>query len=381
MDDERGRNRSTPSDVSDAVTGGSVAASVRRAATLVGIWSIPAVLGAAGYAFGERAGGGGTMRASQYVGHSFALWWVWVPVTPIIAVHLRRPAPRLEQLLKHVTTLLLVLVAQTWLTTEVGRMTGHSFAAMGLRQNLVFALEQLLPFDVLVYVAVVAVIARLDVGERYRARDLRASQLETQLERARLAALQTQLQPHFLFNALNTVAMLIRCNRKEEAVDTVADIGELLRHVLEASNTPDIPLADELGFVRRYLDVAQMRMRERLQVSIELSDAVADVPIPSLLLQPLVENALKHGAGTPTNHIDVRCAARGGYLHLEVADTGPGLPPEFSLDTVSGIGLRNVRQRLQTQFGAEARLTIRGGVGSGTVASIDIPLPHRGHAR
>ena len=344
---------------------------------LIGVWTIPALLGVAGYALGagiERGGGG--MRPSHYIAHSLALWCVWIPVTPIVFALHRRRDRIVEMALMHGVTLAAVLVAQSWLTVVVARATGHVLARFGFRENMLFAVENLLPYDALVYAGIVAAAVGIDYARRYRDRDLRASQLETQLERERLDVLQRQLQPHFLFNALNAITMLIRSDQKEKAVESVVGFSELLRYILAESGTMDVRVERELAFVRRYLDIARLRLGDSLQVSLEMGHGVESALMPNLLLQPLVENAVKHGVarGSIDARIRVRCDRVRNRLRLEVLDNGSGLPPDFELSQSGGIGLRNVRERLQGLCGPEAALTIGAAVGGGTSAVIELPF-------
>jgi two-component system LytT family sensor kinase len=348
--------------------------SMRRLAIIVGAWTAPALVGIVGYSFGQMAGAGSTMRVSHYVAHSFALWYSWIPATPVIFwIHRHRRA-WWRSMFAHAATLAAVFALQSWLTVIVGTVTGHVIARVGVRQNLAFAVTNLLSYDALIYVGVVVVAVGVDYARRYRDRDVRAAQLETQLERARLESLQMQLQPHFLFNALNAIAMLIRCDRKAEAVKTVVGFGELLRYVLAESATFDVPLAEELDFVTRYLEIARVRFGDSLHVSIHAGAGAATALVPNLLMQPIVENALKHGIGAAGGHISIRAECRGSRLRLECADDGAGLPSDVDLSRTDGIGLSNLRQRLDALYGDRGSFTIRSRTGRGTVAVIEIPF-------
>jgi len=220
----------------------------------------------------------------------------------------------------------------------------------------------LLPYDLLIYVGVLAVAFGLDYSRRYRDRDLRASQLETQLERARLTALQSQLQPHFLFNALNSVAMLVRRDRKEEALDTLIGFGELLRYLLDEAGTVDLPLDEELGFVRRYVAIEQVRYRDRLRVEWDVAPDARSALVPNLILQPLVENAVKHGIAHLPNGGRLRIAAQrregGATLRIEVENDGPPVDGVVSIAETQGTGLRNLRDRLAAIVGPSTKLEV-----------------------
>jgi hypothetical protein len=355
-----------------------------RLTILIAIWTVPIILGMAGHFFGGVMAGDDRMPAIHIIGHSVAMWWVWIPATPMI-FWLQRlwstpsPPPRLRVniILGHIGTLGALFLVQNWSTLAVGHLTGHVSNRVTWLMNFTALVVNLLLYDVFIYLGVVAVAAGIDYARRYRDRDLRASQLETQLERARMHTLQAQLQPHFLFNALNAIAMLVRRDRKQEAIDVVVGFGELLRYVLNESGTLDVSLAEELSFVRRYLDIERVRLGERLRVTIDVDEEASRALVPNLILQPLVENALKHGIVVRPEGGALRIAGRrfGNRLRLEVEDDGPGVGADFSLDAADtrGVGLRNLRDRIELFFGAAGLVSIGTGLSGGTLAVIEIP--------
>jgi sensor histidine kinase YesM len=351
----------------------------------MGVWTVPILLGMAGHLFGGLMTRSDYMPASHLVGHSVAIWWVWVPATPIIFWLQRlwssRPAPALRRrvavIVGHILTIGALFLVQSWSTLVVGHVTGHVSPDITWLMNFTQLVVNVLLYDVFIYLGVIAVAAGIDYARRYRDRDLRASQLETQLERARMQSLQAQLQPHFLFNALNTIAMLVRRDRKHEAIDVVVGFGELLRYVLNESGTLDVSLGEELGFVRRYLDIERVRLGDRLRVTIDVDPEAEVALVPNLLLQPLVENGLKHGIVVRPEGGSLRIAAKreGDVLRLEVEDDGPGVGAAFSLDDDSarGVGLRNLRDRIDLFFGHRGSFAIGPGPSGGTLAVVHIP--------
>lgn len=353
---------------------------MRRGSLLVAVWSIPVIIGTGGHYFGLMMGREG-MPAYHIVGHSLAMWYVWIPATPLIFGAQRHFASRIagwpRTIATHLAIISAVFLGQTWLTLIVGHATGHVPAHVTFGANFTALVINLLLYDILIYVGVIAVATGIDYARRYRDRDLRASQLETQLERARLEALHSQLQPHFLFNALNSVAMLIRRDRKEEALDVLIGFGELLRYVLDEAGTIDVLLGEELRFVRRYLEIEQVRHRERLRVDFEVEPAAERAIVPNLVLQPFVENALKHGiAHLPAGGcVRVEATRVGATLRLAVANDGPPLPPDFAVERTSGVGIRNARERLAAISGGDARLTIAPiAPTGGTRVTIEMPF-------
>ena len=207
-----------------------------------------------------------------------------------------------------------------------------------------------------------------------RDRALTAAQLESQLVRARLEALRAQLNPHFLFNALNVVAMLIRRGANEDALRAVVNLSELLRRVLAAGATLEVSLRDEMALVERYLDVEQLRFRDWLSVEIAIEPSVSDARVPGLILQPLVENAIKHGIANAEGpgHVQISARREGRRLVLRVADNGPGFPKAWNTAR-PGVGLPNTRERLERTYDGDYRLDIGRGANGGGVVEIEIP--------
>lgn len=184
-----------------------------------------------------------------------------------------------------------------------------------------------------------------------RDRQLRAAQLESLLNQAQLEALRSQLNPHFLFNSLHSIAELVHQDPKL-AERSILRLGELLRRVLETSKSTELALGEELDFIRGYVEIEQMRLGERLSVNWDVDSAALSARVPSLILQPLVENAIQHGiapvAGPGT--LSIRARRSDGFLEIEIGDDGPGLPqPEGSRP--QGIGIANTRARLQALYG------------------------------
>jgi hypothetical protein len=190
-------------------------------------------------------------------------------------------------------------------------------------------------------------------------REGRAIRAEREAVRARLAALQSQLQPHFLFNSLNAIAAFIT-RRPSAAEDMVCALSNLLRSILRMSERPEIPFREELEFARSYLAVNQIRFEDTLRVSWQIEPATNEAMVPTLLLQPLIENALEHGLRGAAGEIAIRAEARGTRLVLSVTDRTDEQSPESSPEhDGTHVGLRNTRERLTTLFGADYRLELK----------------------
>ena len=226
--------------------------------------------------------------------------------------------------------------------------------------------------ELVIYLAVLAGGFARDFFLRYREREAAAARLEAQLAEARLSALRMQLNPHFLFNTLNAVSALVE--RDPAGVRRmVARLSSLLRYVLEEGSAPEVPLRDELAFLRSYLAIQEIRFSGRLQVSEACRGDVLDALVPNLILQPLVENAVKHGLGAREDgvgHIEIGAERVGHQLVLTVRDDGPGAHPE---DIRDGVGLSNTRARLEALYGSDATLTLESGSEGGLVARVVLP--------
>ena len=241
--------------------------------------------------------------------------------------------------------------------------------------------------DLMVYFAILGAGIARAYFVRYQARraetvalQAHAAQLQAQLAEARLAVLRTQLNPHFLFNTLNAVSALVE--RDPRGVRRmIARLSELLRHTLDGASEPEIPLHRELSLLERYVEIMRIRFQGRLEVELDVADDVRDALVPNLLLQPLVENAFKHGVDRVegAGRIVVQARRVGDDLVLRVSDNGPGPAADpFALDDteprgVGGVGLRNSRSRLEELYGARQRLVLLPAAGGGTVAEVVLP--------
>src|SRR5918992_578097 len=222
---------------------------------------------------------------------------------------------------------------------------------------------------------------RLAISYFRQARD--REQLEARLARAQLQTLKLQLQPHFLFNTLNTITALIGVDPRV-AERMVSGLSELLRLSLRNAGEQEVPLARELELLEHYVEIQQIRFRDRLTVTLEVAPDTLQALVPNFILQPLVENAIRHGIGprAAPGHVDVRAYRENGSLHLRVADDGVGPRGRRSEPAGEGIGLGNTKARLEHLYGKAHEFSARGGSNGGFVVDIVIPYRPRGeHAR
>ena len=230
-------------------------------------------------------------------------------------------------------------------------------------------------WEMMTYWTIVGVSHALRYHYQARARELSAAQLETRLVEAQLHTLQRQMQPHFLFNTLNTISALM--HRDVDAADAmIARLSDLLRMSLQRIEVQEVALADELDFLSKYLEIEQTRFRDRLTVVFDIDSDTLDALVPNLLLQPLVENAIKHGIGPrPTpGQIAVRARRVGAMLELDVQDNGVGLSAARLTDFNRGVGLSNTRSRLDHLYGSLHRFEFRQPAEGGLLVHIAIPM-------
>jgi two-component sensor histidine kinase len=301
-------------------------------------------------------------------------WILWAFLCPAVFLLARRYPLAGAGWVRHVPVHLGVFVA-VHLAHELVYVVIERLANMHgghtLAEELVIYLGKRAPFNALVYGALVALE---HVGSLYRRnveRERLTLQLETRLARAQLESLRAQLQPHFLFNTLNTISALL--HRDPDAADRVVTrLGDLLRLSLQHSGRQEVLLRQELEFVERYLEIQQTRFHDRLRVQVDAEGEVLDALVPTLVLQPLVENAVRHAIEprTEEGRLRIRASRENGTLRLVVADDGPGLTGQAN---GLGIGLANTRARLEQLYGARHRFSLANAAEGGLMVTLELP--------
>ena len=215
----------------------------------------------------------------------------------------------------------------------------------------------------------------IDSREALALQQTETARLNEQLSKTQLDALRRQIEPHFLFNTLNAIAGLVRENRNDDAVSMIAGLSDFLRHVVENSDRQQVPLGEELEFTQKYLDIQKTRFAERLRFSVDVPTELLPAQVPALNLQPMVENAVKHGIAKRVQGgaIRITAARSNGTLTLRVYNDGPGLPPGWE-KSQSGVGMSNARTRLQSLYGNGFDLTMRNREPGGVEISISVPF-------
>lgn len=361
-----------------AATHASPALLLRRLAILLAIWSIPGLLSATAVYFvvqqEEPQLRFGTALLWQY-----PPWLFWAFATPPILVLGRRYRLELGSLRTAIPVHLafLVVVSAGCMATAIffGRLAGRPwYLEHSLLEMLPLSTLKNLPSALVSYLGVLAVSYALDYHRRFREGELAQAQLATQLAQAQLDALKMQLHPHFLFNTLNAISVLVRKQETACAVRMLTGVSELLRMALHNTGRQHVPLKQELDFLERYLELEQARFQDRLQIHRHIEPSALDAQVPNLLLQPLVENALKHGIArrAAAGRVELWASRRGDRLHLEVRDDGPGLRPGW--ETGGGIGLANVRARLRQLYGAGHVFLLENHPEGGARARLELPF-------
>jgi LytS/YehU family sensor histidine kinase len=230
--------------------------------------------------------------------------------------------------------------------------------------------------DLPIYGAVIGICYALDYYRKYREREVLASQLEAQLAQAQLDALRMQLHPHFLFNTLNNIVGLVRDQKNQAAVSMLVGMSDLLRHTLDHSARQEVELREELAFIKLYLSIQEMRFSDRLQFKLDIDPATTKAMVPNLILQPLTENALRHGFARSADSglVGISSGVVDGHLRLTVYDNGAGLPDDWQLKGSAGIGLANTAARLQQLYDDNHQFDIRNRDGGGAEVVIVMPL-------
>lgn len=298
-----------------------------------------------------------------------------------VALWLRRRFPIERNMLRKALPVHLIAVLALSLAhavvglvlTQLIMVGGLDFSMLPLRLAALWLFD--LPFCALFYGMVLGIGSALEYYRQFRERELRASQLETQLAQAQLQMLKMQLHPHFLFNTLNGITGLVRDNDNAAAVQMLVGLSDLLRQTLDNSGKQEVRLDEELEWLELYLKLQQMRFSDRLQVRIEAQPEALSVLVPNLITQPLVENAIRHGlANRAAPGLVLLTAQRTGErLELVVSDDGVGLPEHWRLETRQGLGLANTVARLRQLFGTDFDLTIQNRQQGGVEARLSIP--------
>lgn len=306
--------------------------------------------------------------------------YLWAALTPVV-LSLARRYP-LDA--KRWPSRLIFHLGAGFLVALIHKTCFHAVVmAVEATPNLPFTFDRIFPelwtyldYGILLYWMLLFLHHAFEYYSRFKENEIRASQLETQLTRAQLDALKMQLQPHFLFNTLNAVSVLI-ARHPDTARRMISKLADLLRITLESGDKQEVPLERELEFLQSYLEIEQTRFEDRLTIRMRIAPETLDALVPNLLLQPIVENAMRHGVAKHRGStcVEVIAAKNNGSLSLQVKDNGPGLTsaPGYK----EGIGFSNTRARLTQLFGKRFTFQVGNAPEGGAIATIVIPFRSR----
>lgn len=355
---------------------------------ILGIWAVLGVI-YAGPIYMEMRAEGMNHAISRVFSWGILTWVAWAPLTLVMIWIARRwslvGATWKRHLPLHLVGFLFVSAihsaAATALTLSIKPFDNLGSGSLYFWPRYLSRLKGAFGSDLLIYGAVIGVCYAFDYYRKYRERESLAAQLESQLAQAQLESLRTQLQPHFLFNTLNGIVGLVRDRRNETAVSMLVGLSDLLRHTLEYSNQQEVELREELDFLKLYLNLQQMRFSDRLQVLLDIDPDLRHALVPSLILQPLAENALRHGIGhsTASGVVGVSARRENGNLKLKVFDNGVGLSENWQLKSGGGIGLANTAARLQQLYNGNHRLDIQNRAEGGVEVVVVVPFRTNGN--
>jgi two-component system LytT family sensor kinase len=351
-----------------------------RAAIIFGVWTFIGLVFTLQWYFAAY-------RSDQPVAWGRALYvqmsWVylWALATPLVLWLVRRyPIDKqnwLRNLLMHLlasTLLIFILgvIGHIILHLNHGRTAGRPYMFANSLRHAVNNYSE----GMGVYLLIAFLAYAYSYYLRYRQGELRASQLEAQLSQAQLQALKMQLHPHFLFNTLHSISALLHKD-KEAARKMITRLGDFLRLTLENSGTQEVTLKEEMEFLRCYLEIERIRFQDRLTTRVHVDPEALDTRVPNLILQPIVENAIRHGIAprsTP-GEIEIHAKQEDGFLRIQIRDNGSGLPINRSTESLfkKGLGLANTASRLDRLYGARHRFEIANNPGGGLAVTMEIP--------
>lgn len=345
---------------------------------VVGIWSVPALMEMAGRLYVP-----GSPNPAEPWYRVFAqqapVWYLWAALTPLL-IYLAKRFPIEEGRVRR------NIAVHAGLSVVIG--VAHFFASFALRALILghnvntaeyhdyfwFMLRYTTHLHILVYWVGIGAVHTFRFYRQYQDRKLLSTQLRAELMESQVSALRMQIQPHFLFNTLHTIANLMRHDQKDQAITMIADLSALLRRASDSLSQVTHTLGEELEFTRLYLSIMQTRFEDRLDIAVNETEEASSILVPVFLLQPIVENAFKHGLDPSVKggRLTIETRLEDSAVVIRVFNDGRCLAEGHNWMDGSGTGLRNTKQRLEAQYGAAARFDLRNADG-GVEALIRLP--------
>ena len=346
---------------------------------IIAVWLLPTIADVADTYIAQRVRG--APRSLLYVTALIAPAWLsWILFTPVIfrlGARIRIVLPlRVKPIVSHLLLSVLFGVAHAAVLTACTQLF-NPHGGIGAVERFMLTLGDWLPISMLLYTMTLIAGYALEGARRERVQALRTTELEGQLARSELAVLRAQLHPHFLFNALNTAVSLVRAKQPEAGVQVLTHLADLLRQLVHGVEQ-EVPLREELRMLDSYLEIERARFGSRLTIDVNVPVTLQDAYVPGLVLQPLVENALRHGVGKRDSlgRVSVDAIARGDILELRVRDDGPGFALDAPASDPPGVGIANTRARLSRLYGGAGTLTLHNGANGGAEVIVTLPIRH-----
>lgn len=354
---------------------------IRLGATEMGFWRYLAIWAAVAVVFaiqGALTGGlgdGPSFGMLTYLRWSMIQWYTWAALAPMVFRLAERYPVRAPFRLRGLGAQLVASVGVTFLAMVAGAMVSTVFEPSGFGEQLWYFLAQHFAIGLLTYWALFAIRQAIHFHAEKARREVEASRLATELAQSRLLALKSQLQPHFLFNTLHAIITLLD-EDKASAEDMLLRLSELLRAFLEDYDGQEISLRQELTLIELYLGIQRTRFKDRLTTRIYIAPDTLDCALPSLILQPIVENAIRHGIGqrVGSDNIEIESRREGDTLRIDVRNRNSTLAAGPVDSAGHGIGLSNTRLRLKELYGEAAEVRLEMIWPEGVVCRLRMPF-------
>jgi len=358
-----------------------------RLALIWGIWTfIGVVFTLQSYFTSYRSEQPMTLIDSAYL--QFTWSYLWALATPLVLwAATKIPIERsnwLRALLLHVPislglSMIVTAIGHVFVWLYWGRAMGRPFSFERMTRFVVANFSE----GIGIYMLIALISYAFSYYRRYRESQLKTFQLEAQLSQAQLQALKMQLHPHFLFNTLHSISALLNKD-PQSARRMITRLGDFLRLTLENSGSQEVTLEQEMTFLRCYLEIERIRFQDRLVTRVDVPEQTLDAKVPNLILQPIVENAIRHGiaARSSAGLIEIAVERRNSTLRIQVRDNGPGLPSHRTSENMfkKGLGLANTEKRLEQLYGAAHLFDLRDHPDGGLVVTLEIPFHKDGSA-
>ena len=344
---------------------------------IIAVWMLPTIADVADTYLVHRVNGTPwhLLRVTALIAPAWLSWIFFTPLIFWLGARIRIATPlRATPIVAHVLLSVMVGLAHDAVLTTASQLFDPR-RHMTTGDRFFMTVQDWMPISMLLYFMTLIAGYALEGARRERAQKLRTTELEGQLARSELAVLRAQLHPHFLFNALNTAVSLVRAKQPEAGVQVLTHLSDLLRQLVHGVQQ-EVPLRDELRMLDSYLEIERARFGSRLSITVNVPPELQDAYVPGLVLQPLVENALRHGVGKrdALGHVSINAVARGETLELRVCDDGPGFALDAPASDPPGVGIANTRARLSRLYGRAGTLTLHNGANGGAEVIVSLPI-------